>query len=206
MRNNLLQNTDNKLRNIAGSDLNYVAYSRYDANARRLTLGETKLLRNAFGNSIDLSNVRIVNGAGKNLDAIAAFNLAGKPAITEGNTVYINPAVKNGTSKYYSADFSSSSNGTSTLLHEFTHVLQFQRLGFSGFEIKYATDFANNDFNNAKVYDYLSRNTTFLTETLEGQAQMVGDYARYKSQNIPSSTPEMQSLEKKLKGSGIYGF
>lgn len=101
-------------------------------NARELTSGEYGLLQDAFGSSIDLSNVRIVNGSGYNPDALTAFEIGGNPAITEGNTVYINPASKNGIPLYYSADLSTSPDGIRTLLHEFTHVFQYQQLGFSG--------------------------------------------------------------------------
>ncbi|WP_156309854.1 DUF4157 domain-containing protein, partial [Novosphingobium sp. AAP93] len=192
------QELAHNLRNLPSNAANALADSMRGPNARELTSGEYKLIRDAFGREIDLSDVRIVNGPGYNPDALTAFNLGGNPAITEGNTVYIG--------KNYLNDFSSSRAGIETLLHEFTHVLQYQTLGFSGFGAKYAVDLKNNGFDRNKVYDYQSRSTTFRTETLEGQAQMVGDYARLRAGNVPSSAPAMQSLARRLQGSGIYGF
>jgi hypothetical protein len=56
------------------------------------------------------------------------------------------------------------------------------------------------------VYDYQLRNTTYATETLEGQAQMVGDYAKRRAEGLAADSPEIQSLVRRLKGSGIYGL
>ena len=56
-----------------------------------------------------------------------------------------------------------------------------------------------------KVDDYQLRNTIFATETLEGQAQMVGDYAEQGAANGNAATAQMQALANRLRGSGIYG-
>ncbi len=74
---------------LPNSAASALADSMRGPNSRTLTAGETTALRNAFANSIDLNNVRIVDGPGRNPDAWIAFNIGGNPAITEGNTVYV---------------------------------------------------------------------------------------------------------------------
>lgn len=56
------------------------------------------------------------------------------------------------------------------------------------------------------LHDYQSRNTTYATETLEGQAQMVGDYAQLRAANGTTVTVPMQALANRLRGSGVYGL
>jgi Domain of unknown function (DUF4157) len=188
-----------KLVSLPNSAANALADSMRGPSARTLTSGEQTELRKVFGNSIDLSNVRIVNGAGYNPDAKIAFDIGGNPAITEGNTVYIK-------SDGYMADFSKDPEGIRTLAHEFTHVYQFQKMGFGSFFGKYAKDLVNIGDRN-KIYDYNSRpNTTYKTETLEGQAQMVGDYARYKAGDTSFSAQRIQNIENRLKGTGLFGL
>ncbi|MDZ7588308.1 MAG: DUF4157 domain-containing protein [Parasphingorhabdus sp.] len=177
---------------------NALADSMRGPNARTLTAGEQAAVRHAFGNSIDLSNVRIVDGPGRNPDAWTAFNVGGNPAITEGNTVYIG--------QNYSSDFSRSPEGIRTLVHEFTHVRQFQQLGFGSFAARYAGDLANARGNRNEPYDYASRTTAWRNEPLEGQAQMVGDYAMYKAGGGNLTTAQAASIERRLAGTGIFGF
>lgn len=150
------------LASLPNSAANALAASMRGPSARTLTPGETTALRSAFGNDIDLSNVRVVDGPGRNPDAWLAFNVGGNPAITEGNTVYVR-------SDHYTGDFSTTPAGVNTLVHEFAHVNQFQDMGFGSFFGKYAGDLASIGDRN-KLYDYASRNTTYATETIEGQA------------------------------------
>jgi hypothetical protein len=188
-----------KLISLPGAAANALADSMRGPSARTLTSGEEAQLRKVFGNNIDLSNVRIVNGAGYNPDAKIAFDVGGNPAITEGNTVYIK-------SDGYKADFSKDAKGIRTLAHEFAHVQQFQQRGFGNFFGRYAKDLATIGDRN-KLYDYASRpNTTYKTETLEGQAQMVGDYAQYKAGGKDISAAQAKDIENRLKGTGIFGF
>jgi len=182
-----------------------LAKSMRGPNARDLTSNEIKLVREAFGRTIDLSDVKIVLGDGGNPNAKLAFSL-GNPAITQGNTVYFDPKATDNGRPYYSTDFSFSPKGIAILMHEFTHVRQFQQLGFAEFARRYATDLINNGLDRNKVYDYQLRNTTYATETLEGQAQMVGDYAEQRAANGNAATAQMQALANRLRGSGIYGL
>lgn len=186
------------LTSLPSDAANAVADSMRGPSARPLTTGETAALRQAFGNSIDLSNVRIVDGPGYNPDAAIAFNVGGNPAITEGNTVYIR-------SDGYLKDFSSTPAGVNTLVHEFTHVRQYQQMGFAGFFTKYAGDLISTGDRN-KVYDYGSRNLNFGSETIEGQAEMVGDLAGFKAGQVKLTPAEVASIERKLQGTGIYGL
>jgi hypothetical protein len=188
-----------QLASLPSDAANALADSMRGPSARKLTAGEVQELRKAFGNSIDLSNVRVVNGPGYNPDAKIAFDIGGNPAITEGNTVYIR-------SDGYSKDFSKTPGGKETLIHEFTHVRQYQQLGFGSFFAKYARDLYNIGDRN-KVYDYQSRpNTTFKTETLEGQAQMAGDYAKYLSGGKMNKDFNPADVANRLQGTGIFGL
>lgn len=188
-----------KLVSLPNSAANALADSLRGPSARTLTAGEEAQLRKVFGNSIDLSNVRIVNGAGYNPDAKIAFDIGGNPAITEGNTVYIR-------SDGYRADFSKDAKGIRTLALEFAHVYQFQKMGFGSFFGKYAKDLVTIG-NRDSAYDYQSRpNTTYKTETIEGQAQMVGDYANFRAGGIDIGAKTAKDIENRLKGTGIFGF
>lgn len=197
------QDFNQRLTSLPSDAANALADSMRGPNARPLTSGEERLVREAFGNSIDLSNVRIVDGAGRNPDAAFALNGLGRPAITEGNTVYINSARNpDGAPRYYSADLSRTVGGRETLLHEFTHVRQFQQMGFAAFGARYfGRELPAAGFDADKMYDYRSRDTTFQTETLEGQAQIVGDYAAARARHQPAP-----DLEARLRGTGIYGL
>jgi len=201
-----------KLDNVSTSAANAYADAMRGPYARDLTPGERQLLTVAFGEKIDLRNVRIVNGAGLNLDARGAFMLGGNPAITEGNTVYINPSAKTRSgAPVYSADLSKSSEGIETLLHEFTHVFQYQNLGFSKFFRTYAEnerDYGAHglSFDRDAVYNYEKRNLTFQDETLEGQSEMVGQYAQMLADKVPANNARRQAVEWRLRGTGIYGF
>ena len=179
-----------------------IANSLRGPAARELTSTERASLEEVFGDEIDLDNVRIVRGSGYNAAAAAAFQ-NGNPAITIGDTVYVRPDVYD----RLGSDFTSSPEGIETLAHEFTHVMQYQKLGFGDFFARYGNEFARAGGDADKLYDYESRpETVYATETLEGQAQMVGDYARYLAgdQNI---TPEQaRDIENRLNGTGIFGL
>jgi hypothetical protein len=201
-----------KLDNVSSSAANAYADALRGPYARDLTPGERQLLTVAFGDKIDLRNVRIVNGAGLNLDARGTFMLGGNPAMTEGNTVYINPSSKTRRgAPVYSADLSKSSEGIETLLHEFTHVFQYQTIGFSKFFRTYAEN--ERDYgvqglsvDRDAVYNYDKRNLTFQDETLEGQSEMVGRYAQMLADKVPANNAKRQAVEWRLRGTGIYGF
>lgn len=189
----------NELAALPNEAANALADSMRGPKARELTAGETRELRKIFGDDIDLSNVRIVNGPGDNPAAKAAFEIGGNPAITIGNTVYIR-------SDKYVADLSKSPAGIETLAHEFTHVNQYQDLGFGSFFTKYAKDLKDIG-DRDEVYRYETRpNTTYRTETLEGQAQMVGDYARYLAGDKNITAEQARDIENRLKGTGLFGL
>jgi Domain of unknown function (DUF4157) len=194
----LAETMRDQLTSLPNSAANAVADSMRGPSARTLTAGETAALRSAFGNSIDLSNVRIVDGPGRNPDAWVAFNIGGNPAITEGNTVYFR-------SDHYSRNFSATPDGLNALVHEFGHVRQFQQMGFGSFFAKYASDLATYRDRNA-VYDYGSRTSHFRNETLEGQAAMIGDYAGYRAGQGNLTSAQVANIESRLRGTGLFGL
>jgi hypothetical protein len=198
----------NTLSSLPNKAANELADSMRGPNARKLTGGEINELRNIFGNNIDLSNVRIVNGPGNNPAAAHAFK-NGTPAMAVGNTVYMRADVY----KNFGKDFSATSSGLEHLAHEFGHVYQYQKMGFGSFAAKYAQDFVKIP-NQGDHYKYEKRNTTYKTETIEGQAQMVGHYAQYLYE-VRNNTPEQyrsiseaqaRDLEKRLAGTGLFGL
>jgi hypothetical protein len=201
-----LMKTLGSLPNKAANEL---ADSMRGPNARKLTSGEVNELRKIFGNDIDLSNVRIVNGPGNNPAAAHAFK-NDTPAMAVGNTVYMREDIY----KQFGKDFSKSPEGIEHLVHEFAHVYQYQKMGFGSFAAKYAQDFAKYP-NQSDHYNYKSRNTTYKTETIEGQAQMIGHYAQYLAEvkagvpadeRILKTQADVKDLERRLAGTGLFGL
>ncbi len=167
--------------------------------ARPLTPDERSAVRAAYGNRVDLDNVRIVNGAGYSPAAHAAFRIGGNPAITIGDTIYLAP-------RSYSSDLGQPGAERELLLHEFAHVVQYEEMGYGSFGAKYASDLAAHGGDRNAVYRYDERQTTFAQETIEGQAEMVGDYARVRESTRPEDQAKIRDLERRLEGTGIYGL
>ncbi|QAY76186.1 DUF4157 domain-containing protein [Sphingosinicella sp. BN140058] len=188
-----------QLRTLPHEAADALADSMRGDQARPLTGAERNAIRAAFGDEIDLDDVRIVDGPGKSPAAHAAFKVGGNPAITIGNTIYLDK-------DHYSGDLGQPGVERELLLHEFTHVVQYERLGYGSFAGKYANDLKDHDFDRNAVYRYDTRDTRFADETIEGQAEMVGDYARLRGSSLPQDQATLRDLEKRLDGTGIYGL
>lgn len=166
-----------------------------DGGARRLTSGEIALAKTAFGDEPPYDKVRLRRGAGVNAAAVIAF-LLGNPAITLIRTIYFKTP--------WHEDFSAADpKSKADLLHELTHVLQYERLGVLGFGLRYVRELAAHGFKPARLYDYKAANTKFPKATLEGQAQMVGDYAEAKSSG---NSFAIAAIGPWLEGSGLFEF
>lgn len=187
-----------KLKSLPHEVADKLADSMRGDQARVLTGPERAAAREAFGNRVNLDDVRFVDGPGNSPIARAAF-AKGNPAITIGNTVYFKPGE-------YSANFAATSDGRDTLVHELTHVVQYKEMGYGSFGAKYAADLARVGGDPDELYDYKSRDTTYATETLEGQAQMVGDYAQIRHSTEARYQEQKADLERRLAGTGIYGL
>jgi len=152
---------------------------------------ELDKLSTAFAGKVDLSKVSIKFGTAWSVVADIAFYNK-HPAVTIGNTIYVAGPPR---------DMSLNYGDISLLAHELEHVRQYNvdglytTLGVLG--LQWA--------NIAKPYDYQLRNTNFFGETLEGRAQMVGEYVGYKSFATIPSVP-VAVLEAKLQGTGYYGL
>lgn len=96
-------------------------YKARAAPERSLQQSEIGLIQRALPVGLDLKSVRIVRGSGGSAIAAVAFS-RGHPAITIGNTVYLD-------SGEYSPDLAASAKGIRTLIHELNHVRQYQRYG-----------------------------------------------------------------------------
>jgi Domain of unknown function (DUF4157) len=183
---------------------NIVADSFRGILSRPVTAGEARLIAQAFGpQPVHPSQVRFVPGPGNQPLAAAAF-INGNPAITIGNTVYIKPSTY---SKLGGNDLSATPEGIEMLIHEYTHVVQYARLGFAVFGARYAQEFRSSGNDANKMYDYRSRNLHYDQEMIEGQAAMVGDYAQQMA--LPAAKQNaalIQQLRTKLRGTGIFGL
>lgn len=172
-----------------------------DGESRGLRPGEAAAVQRVFGESVDPARLRIVAGPGDSFIAAQAFR-NGNPAITIGDTIYFRNAP---------TDLSTSADGLRTLAHEVNHVRQYQTYGTAGVFARIAGDALGHGQNGA--YAYYERDRAFTNETLEGQSQIVGDYARYRETGVLPTynvdgrqvTIGAQRLEQWAAGSGAYG-
>jgi hypothetical protein len=168
--------------------------------ARPLTPREIMLVREAFGGRVEPSRVRIVPGAGHSRIAQVAF-LNGNPAITLGNTIFLKPGVQ----WIRPAELPQTLGGLRLLLHEWTHVVQYATLGYRAFAGRYAAELRAHGGDADRLYEHDTRNLPFNGETLEGQAQIVGDLAGASRGRTPADAQRATMLRGKLRGTGIYG-
>lgn len=169
--------------------------------ARPLTASEQRIVVEAYGNDPDPRRVRIVRGPGLSLVAAGAF-LNGNPAITVGNTIYAKSSLK-----YLNhAEWTKSELGIDLLVHEYSHVVQYHRLGFANFGKRYARELRAANYDPDTLYDYKHRKTHFGSETLEGQAEMAGNLARARRHSDAKSIAEQAMLKRRMAGSGVYGL
>ena len=163
---------------------------------RSLTPGETAWARQAFGASIPLDQVTLIDGAAGNPVAAAAIRNQNS-AITLGRSIYFNPA-------YYLPDFSVAKPAARGLLiHELTHVWQYARLGMPRFFARYARDYAGCGFTAWRMYEYAAGTAGFADARLEAQASMVGDYGEALA---AADEERRRQVAQNLKGSGFFGL
>lgn len=167
-----------------------------DKGPRPLTAGEIAMAKRAFGDEPPYDKVRLRRGAG--LNAAAAFAFArGNPAITLVRTIYFKTP--------WHEDFSAAgSKSKADLLHELTHILQYKRLGVVGFGLRYARELAAHKFKPSTLYDYEKAGTKFPEATLEGQAEMVGNYAKGLFGTGPNAAAAAAKVAPWLEGSGLF--
>ena len=161
---------------------------------RRLTPGEIKLLREAFGDRLPYDHVRLRLGHGGNPAAMAAFR-NGNTAITLRRSIYFRI--------HYSDDFSLADPSSQSLfLHEMTHIWQYAVLGVPRFLARYARELAACRFSPRAMYRYEEGVTRFAGARLEAQAQMVGDYCLRRLQGVPRTATG--GLAQNLKGRRLF--
>ena len=166
-----------------------------EEKARPLTAGEIALARRAFGDELLYDRIRLRRGAGMNAAAAIAF-MRGNPAITLSRTIYFKTP--------WHDDFTAADEkARSDLLHELTHVVQYQRLGLIRFGLRYARELAACGFNASRMYHYEKAGRKFPKATLEGQAQMVGDYILALLREDARRSAEVAPW---LEGSGFFEF
>ena len=166
---------------------------RYSNEMRGLTDGEIGLCRRVFPEPLPYREVRLCDGPAVNDAAERAF-LNGNTAITLRRTIYLK--------MLYCRDFSAPEVGASArrlLVHEMTHVWQWQKLGVLRFLLRYAGDFLSCRGNAGSMYRYEQDPRAFARCRLEAQAEMVGDYQ-------DPLHPNRATIEAKLKGTGLYGL
>lgn len=118
-------------------EANAIAEKDRGRAARPITVDERREVMDAYGGIPDPSRVRIVLGPGLSYVALAAF-LKGNPAITIGNTIYL----KWGSKRFDYHDLARSEAGIGLLIHEWSHVVQYHRLGFAVFGARYVRELA----------------------------------------------------------------
>lgn len=171
-------------------------------SARPLTARERLAIVDMFGYRARPELLRIVNGHGLCAIAWTAFR-NGNPAITVGNTIYLNPAAK-----WPVRDLTVGKNGDSLelLIHETTHTIQYRELGYARFLARYTRDMRQVRGDANEMYRYWKRRRTFGDEMLEAQAQMVGNYSRLRDNFDPKLQARRDSLRRRLAGSGVDGL
>lgn len=171
------------------------------AGGRTLQPGEVRLAQRLLPN-LDLSNIVLVEGHQGNPIVKGAFN-NGNPAITIGNVIYY---------KSLPANFMNSSEGIRSLGHELYHVAQYQRYGVVSVFRRVLYEAARYGQDGAYQY-YNHGSSAFGSRPLEAQAQIAGDYARFRevgqlpTYNIGGRQREITARELRdyARGSGLYG-
>jgi hypothetical protein len=122
--------------------------------------------------------------------------MRGNPAISLVHTIYFK--------RPWHDDFSlADPHSQADLVHELTHILQYEKLGVVAFAWRYARELAAVGFRPGRLYDYRSAGTKFSHATLEGQAQMVGDYCEAKLRRDKAA---LAAIAPWLEGSGLFEF
>ena len=165
-----------------------------DLSRRPLTEGERNMLGAAFGDGLDYSRVRLCQGTGGNPGAHMAFRKPGVDAITLIRTIFFRGGLVE--------DFSQGGDA-SLLMHEMTHIWQYQRLGVLRFGLRYLNELEACNFDRNALYHYDSGQTAFAEARLEAQAQMVQDYGIALG---AGRTQQAADLRRNLAGSGLFGF
>ena len=85
-------------------------------------------------------------------------------------------------------------------------MVQYKKMGHGPFFARYGADLRKHGFDADELYRYKRRTTTWATETLEGQAEIAGAYAEQRFTRVPAAAAVVVELERRLKGSGLYGL
>ena len=161
---------------------------------RPLTEGELNMVAAAFGDGLDYGRVRLCQGTGGNPGAHMAFRKPGVDAITLIRTIFFRGGLVE--------DFSQGGDA-SLLMHEMTHIWQYQTLGVMRFGLRYLNELETCNFDRCALYHYERGQTAFAEAKLEAQAQIVQDYG------IALGAGRVQQaadLRRNLAGSGLFGF
>lgn len=165
-----------------------------DTSRRPLTEGELNMVAAAFGDGLDYSRVRLCQGTGGNPAAHMAFRKPGVDAITLIRTIFFRGGLV--------PDFSQGGDA-SLLMHEMTHIWQYQRLGVLPFALRYLNELEACNFDRCALYRYECGHTPFAEAKLEAQAQIVQDYGLALGAGRAQQAAE---LRRNLAGSGLFGF
>ncbi|MCP4132406.1 MAG: DUF4157 domain-containing protein [bacterium] len=139
---------------------------------RPLTYGEIYEAKKVFGNKIDYNKVTIAKDTGWS-NAFGFDGLGGivrSSTMVMGNTIHLHKRNSiNGTLKF---------KKSSTMIHELTHVMQYQRSGY-GYAVESAVDQVVKD----DAYDYekgMQKGVSWENLRSEQQAQLVQRYYQYR--------------------------
>jgi hypothetical protein len=161
---------------------------------RPLTDGERAMVSAAFGDGVDYGRVRLCQGTGGNPAAHLAFRKPGVDAITLIRTIFFRGGLV--------PDFSQGGDA-SLLMHEMTHIWQYQTLGVARFGLRYLNELEACNFDRNCLYHYECGQTAFADAKLEAQAQIVQDYGIALGAGRAGWAAD---LRRNLAGSGLFGF
>ncbi len=170
--------------------------------ARPLSAGEMALVTEAYTGRLYSPDIRIVDGPGRSVAAMLAFG-HGNPAITIGNTIFVRHETY---VSYGGANLAQTEQGIGLIVHECMHVRQYATLGFRVFGIRYYSELRAHHNDPDELYDYEHRDLDFAHETLEGQADILGNYAEMRHSANPARRARADFAKKKLRGTGYYGL
>lgn len=159
---------------------------------RGLTAEETAEMRKVFGDNVDYSKVRIVDGDKQGL--WGKILTGGGAAVTWGKTIYF-PKGADGKSQY---DFSTKGYW---LAHEMTHEYQYQKDGWGYAAKSVWGQFTKGD----SFYDYqLEAGKSFGKYNVEQQGDLVAHYYQILNGTRSATPAELAIYQQIMKDQGLF--
>lgn len=142
-----------------------------DPSCRQLTDGEVEKARKVFGDQIEYENVKVFNRPNYLTYPVKfLFGFSASAEAPNGNVYYIKDSL-------YTDDLSKERHKFPVLMHELTHVWQYQNETSMLPAAINAFKNADYDYNNAYEYD-IDADTDFKDYNIEQQGEIIEEYIR----------------------------